>query len=71
MEYRKKKKKNHLDNSTKNKQKYQKLSTSQNELSYRVLVLVFNATFNNISVILWRLVLLVEGTGVYMIPEFV
>jgi hypothetical protein len=24
----------------------------------------FNATFNNISVILWRLVLLVEKTGV-------
>ena len=27
-------------------------------------VMVFNATFNNISVILWRLVLLVEETGV-------
>jgi hypothetical protein len=26
--------------------------------------MVFNATFNNISVILWRLVLLVEETGV-------
>ena len=26
--------------------------------------MVFNGTFNNISVILWRLVLLVEETGV-------
>ena len=30
----------------------------------RVRVMVFNATFNNISVILWRLVLLVEENGV-------
>jgi hypothetical protein len=29
-----------------------------------VLFMVFNATFNNISVILWRSVLLVEKTGV-------
>jgi hypothetical protein len=29
-------------------------------MPYRVRVLVFNATFNNISVILWRSVLLVE-----------
>ena len=29
-----------------------------------VRVMVFNATFNNISVITWRLVLLVEETGV-------
>jgi hypothetical protein len=28
------------------------------------MVLVFNATFNNISVISWRTVLLVEETGV-------
>jgi hypothetical protein len=28
-------------------------------------VMVFNATFNNISVILWRSVLLVEETGMY------
>jgi hypothetical protein len=27
-------------------------------------VLMFNATFNNISVILWQALLLVEGTGV-------
>jgi hypothetical protein len=26
--------------------------------------MVFNTTFNNISVIMWRSVLLVEGTGV-------
>ena len=31
-----------------------------------VIVMVFNATFNNISVILWQSVLLVEETG---IPE--
>ena len=30
----------------------------------RVRVMVFNATFNNISVISWRSVLLVEETGV-------
>jgi hypothetical protein len=29
-----------------------------------VRVMMFNATFNNISVISWRLVLLVEETGV-------
>jgi hypothetical protein len=35
-------------------------------IKYRlgVRVMVFNATFNNISVILWRSVLLVEETGV-------
>ena len=32
-------------------------------IKYRVRVMMFNATFNNISVILWQLVLLVEGTG--------
>ena len=32
----------------------------------RVRVMVFNATFNNISVIVWRSVLLVEETG---LPE--
>ena len=31
--------------------------------------MVFNATFNNISVILWLSVLLVEETGVQMYPE--
>ena len=30
----------------------------------RVMVMMFNATFNNISVISWRSVLLVEDTGV-------
>jgi hypothetical protein len=29
------------------------------------MVMVFNATFNNISVISWQSVLLVEETGVY------
>jgi uncharacterized DUF497 family protein len=33
-------------------------------LDIRVMVMVFNATFNNISVISWRSVLLVEETGV-------
>jgi hypothetical protein len=31
---------------------------------FRVKVMVFNATFNNISVISWQSVLLVEETGV-------
>ena len=31
---------------------------------YKTLIVVFNATFNNISDILWRSVLLVEETGV-------
>jgi uncharacterized protein YhhL (DUF1145 family) len=31
---------------------------------HRVRVMVFNATFNNISVILWQSILLVEETGV-------
>ena len=30
---------------------------------FKVRVMVFNATFNNISVISWRSVVLVEGTG--------
>ena len=33
-------------------------------IQLRVRVMVFKATFNNISVISWRLVLLVEETGV-------
>jgi hypothetical protein len=33
-------------------------------MNRRVRVMVFNATFNNISVISWRAVLLVEETGV-------
>jgi len=32
--------------------------------SLRFKFMIFNATFNNISVILWRSVLLVEETGV-------
>jgi hypothetical protein len=32
--------------------------------NYRDLVMVFNATFNNISAISWQSVLLVEETGV-------
>jgi hypothetical protein len=34
------------------------------KLNYRVRVMVLNATFNNISIISWRSVLLVEETGV-------
>jgi hypothetical protein len=37
---------------------------SKNHVHYRERVIVFNATFNNISVILWKSVLLVEETGV-------
>jgi hypothetical protein len=33
-------------------------------IKYRVRVIMFNATFNNISVISWRSVLLVEETEV-------
>ena len=33
-------------------------------ISSRVIVMVFDATFNNISVISWRSVLLVKETGV-------
>ena len=33
-------------------------------LRFVIMVMVFNATFNNISVILWQSVLLVEETGV-------
>ena len=32
---------------------------------WRVRVMVFNATFSNFSAILWRLVLMVEKTGVH------
>ena len=35
-----------------------------NIFTYRVRVMVFNATFNNISVISWLSVLLVEENGV-------
>ena len=35
-----------------------------NLIFYRIGIMVFNATFNNISVISWLSVLLVEGTGV-------
>jgi hypothetical protein len=34
------------------------------ELRVRIRVMVFNATFNNISVISWQSILLVEETGV-------
>jgi hypothetical protein len=34
------------------------------KIQYRVRVIIFNATFNNISAISWRSVLLVEETGV-------
>ena len=39
------------------------------KVTNRVKVLVFNATFNNISVILWQSVLLVAETGVPMPME--
>jgi hypothetical protein len=40
------------------------VNSTYNRMSYNRGVMVFNATFNNISVILWRSVLLVEETGV-------
>jgi hypothetical protein len=40
------------------------VSRIQGQTWVRVRVMVFNATFNNISAILWRSVLLVEETGV-------
>jgi hypothetical protein len=45
---------------------YQRLTIS-NFIVFREFsrAMMFNATFNNISVILWRSVLLVEETGVY------
>jgi hypothetical protein len=40
------------------------LLSSSITLTYLVSVVVFNATFNNISAISWRPVLLMEETGV-------
>ena len=40
------------------------VGTYTNYCLYGVRFMVFNATFNNISVILWQSVLLVEETGV-------
>ena len=59
------------DNKWKLKPKYEKRYISRNSFENgidsilkRVRVMVFNATVNNISVISWRSVLLVEKTGV-------
>jgi hypothetical protein len=38
------------------------------KIKWRVRVMVFNATFNNISVVLWWSVLLVEETEVVVYP---
>jgi hypothetical protein len=40
------------------------MSSSRYELWLGVRVIVFNATFNNISAISWRSVLLVRNTGI-------
>jgi hypothetical protein len=40
------------------------VSRIQGQTWVKVRVMVFNATFNNISVILWRSVVLVEETGI-------
>jgi hypothetical protein len=45
------------------------VSFDENGLIRRVRVMVLNATFNNISVISWRSVLLVEETGEYSTPR--
>jgi hypothetical protein len=42
----------------------QSSATNKSDYHNRVRVMVFNATFNNISVISWRSVLLVKQTGV-------
>jgi hypothetical protein len=42
---------------------FKMLFKSDSEWDVRVRVMVFNATFNNISVILWWSVLLTEETG--------
>jgi hypothetical protein len=39
-------------------------TTMHQPVGLRIRVMVFNATFNNISIISWRSVLLVEETGV-------
>ena len=39
-------------------------SVVSNTRHQRVMIMMFNATFNNVSVILWRSVLLVGETGV-------
>ena len=44
---------------------FKKLFKSDSEWDVRVRVMVFNATFNNISVILWWSVLLTEETGAH------
>jgi len=43
---------------------YQLCYTAWTNLPLGVMVMVFNATFNNISVVSWRSVLFVEQTGV-------
>ena len=45
------------------------VSFDESSLIRRVRVMVFNATFNNISVISWRSVLLVEETGESSTPR--
>ena len=44
---------------------YQNVINLINEIIYWVMVMVFDATFNNISATLWLSVLLVEETGVH------
>ena len=46
------------------KENYQTKGLYEVPIGLGVRVIVFNATFNNISVISWRSVLLVEETGV-------
>ena len=41
-----------------------KISSNDGELLWMVMVMVFNATFNNILVIAWQSVLFVEENGV-------
>jgi hypothetical protein len=45
--------------------RHHKMCLSKDFLTVRVRFMVFNVTFNNISVISWRSALLVEETGVH------
>jgi energy-converting hydrogenase Eha subunit E len=45
------------------KNEFAKVGIEMYSFDYITGVMVFNATFNNISVILWRSALLVEETG--------
>jgi hypothetical protein len=53
-----------FDENKRNETEILRIKLIKDWICVRVIVLVFNAIFNNISVISWQSVLLVEGTGV-------